>query len=319
MSRKKIVKIEAALEIESVDENDNYYRDRALLRMLVRSRDNFQGQRIAIDNRLGLKANGEYQNINRAPLVDKEMLRSVSKAALLQEKEITKNLETVLKRFPIYNQWLSKVDGVGPNTAAWIISEFDIRKASMVSNLTSFAGLNPGMVRGRKSVPKSKYKPEMGELLRELPKTKDGEERYSILTDTLIKGDGKTPGFLCPFNSKLRVVLMGILATSFMQKQNSYAVNFYYPYKNRLENSETIVTHRKKGGGVVELPWKDVSPGHRNWAAKRYMIKQFLKDLYVQWRTIEGLSVREPYEEEYLGRKHHIKIRKKIIKTEKPM
>jgi hypothetical protein len=34
------------------------------------------------------------------------------------------------------------------------------------------------------------------------------------------------------------------------------------------------------------------------------MIKQFLKDLYVHWRTLEGLPVRQPYAEEYLGKVH---------------
>jgi hypothetical protein len=31
-----------------------------------------------------------------------------------------------------------------------------------------------------------------------------------------------------------------------------------------------------------------------------------LKDLYVQWRTIEGLEVREPYSAEYLGKRHAV-------------
>lgn len=53
-----------------------------------------------------------------------------------------------------------------------------------------------------------------------------------------------------------------------------------------------------------ETPWKDVTPGHRDKAAKRYMIKMFIKDLYVIWRTIEGLPVREPYQVEYLGHTH---------------
>jgi hypothetical protein len=35
------------------------------------------------------------------------------------------------------------------------------------------------------------------------------------------------------------------------------------------------------------------------------MIKMFVKDLYVAWRTIEGLEVRKPYQEEYLGKVHN--------------
>jgi hypothetical protein len=29
-----------------------------------------------------------------------------------------------------------------------------------------------------------------------------------------------------------------------------------------------------------------------------------LKDIYVQWRNLEGLLVRKSYAEEYLGKKH---------------
>jgi hypothetical protein len=34
------------------------------------------------------------------------------------------------------------------------------------------------------------------------------------------------------------------------------------------------------------------------------MMKHLLQDLYVAWRTLEGLPVREPYQEAYLGHKH---------------
>jgi hypothetical protein len=43
---------------------------------------------------------------------------------------------------------------------------------------------------------------------------------------------------------------------------------------------------------------------HMHNKAMRYMVKRFLADLYVQWRTIRGLTVRPPYAEEYLGRVH---------------
>ena len=53
--------------------------------------------------------------------------------------------------------------------------------------------------------------------------------------------------------------------------------------------------------------WKDAKKDHRHKAAIRKMIKEFLKNLYIAWRTIEGLPIREPYEVEYLGKTHHLK------------
>lgn len=58
------------------------------------------------------------------------------------------------------------------------------------------------------------------------------------------------------------------------------------------------------GGSGVNAPWGR-STMHRHVAALRYCAKQFLAELYKQWRTIEGLPVRVPYAEEYLGRVHH--------------
>jgi len=46
------------------------------------------------------------------------------------------------------------------------------------------------------------------------------------------------------------------------------------------------------------------SPGHRDRYARRVMIKAFLRDMYVAWRTLEGLPVRPPYQQEYLGHEH---------------
>jgi hypothetical protein len=81
-------------------------------------------------------------------------------------------------------------------------------------------------------------------------------------------------------------------------------LEFYYPYKLRLENEDSIVINEGKARKGDGKPWKEVSKGHRNNAAIRYMVKMFIKDLYAAWREIEGLPVRVPYAEEYLGKKH---------------
>lgn len=43
------------------------------------------------------------------------------------------------------------------------------------------------------------------------------------------------------------------------------------------------------------------SPGHIDMAARRRMVKLFLSHLWVEWRTIRGLDVREPYVFTVLG------------------
>lgn len=63
----------------------------------------------------------------------------------------------------------------------------------------------------------------------------------------------------------------------------------YYDYKNRLDNNPV---HDGK------------SAGHKHNMAVRYSVKMFLLDLFIAWRTLEGLPVPASYAEAKLGLKH---------------
>lgn len=257
--------------------------DQQAVRMLVRLREDFQAMRKRMDNRIGRKADGTEQNIEEREFrpEDLENFSSIADNARDQEKEIQKMLHRALKRFPIYTEYLANVKGVGDIAAAWIISEYDIHKATTVSKMWQYTGLNPGMVKGKKRV-----------------ENKDGS--FSLVpTGERIRGDKLTAGYVSPFNKRLRTAMVGVLADGFIKAQAPYAMNYYYPYKDRLAQEKNEVLHVGK-----QKPWDEVTKGHRDRAAKRYMIKMFLKDLYATWREIEGLSVRKPYQEEYLGHKH---------------
>ena len=109
--------------------------------------------------------------------------------------------------------------------------------------------------------------------------------------------DRKVKGQKCPFNQFLRAKLCGVLGSSFLKCNSPYRV-FYDDMKHRLESSDW--------GTASKNPTDKSRPkaGHQHKAATRYMVKMFLRDLYVAWRTLEGLPVRAPYQEEYLGKKH---------------
>lgn len=296
-------------------------QDREIVRMLVRIRDDFQGMRKRIDNRTGMKADGTRQNVDDRELRvdDLATLSSVRDAVHQQEDAVEKSLKKVLRRFPIYREWLKGVKGVGTISAGWIIAEYDIRKATTVSKMWQFTGLNPGMRRGKKRID-----------------NKDGT--FSIVTtDTMIRGDKLTEGFIAPFNKRLRTAMVGVLADSFLKSDIRYrdasdgeyesAINaykrinnkgkkqiilsmrgygkMYVEYKARLEQEDSEVDEiSKKGAKAKPVAWKDAKPAHRDRAARRHMVKEFLKDLYAAWRKIEGLPARKPYAEEYLGKKH---------------
>jgi hypothetical protein len=110
--------------------------------------------------------------------------------------------------------------------------------------------------------------------------------------------DRKTKGKKCPYNQFLRAKLCGILGSSFLKSNSPYRIH-YDNTKHRLESMNW--------GTPSKNPTKPGKPkaGHQHKAAIRKMVKEFLKDLYVAWRTFEDLPVREPYAVEYLGKKHN--------------
>ena len=266
--------------------------DRQAVRMLVRAREDFQSMRKRMDNRIARKADGTDQNTeNMAERIvdenDRNTFAGIADAAHKQEKDIEKALAKALKRFPVYTEFLANVKGVGPIAAGWIIAEYDIHRATTVSKLWQFTGLNPGMVQGKKRV-----------------ENKDGS--FSLIpTGQMVRGDKLTAGHVAPFHKRLRTALVGVMADGFIKAQNDYCMRYYYPYKARLEAEENTVEEISKAGAKPkDVAWKDAKKAHRDRAAKRYMVKMFLRDLYVAWREVEGLEVRGPYQEEYLGKKH---------------
>ena len=109
--------------------------------------------------------------------------------------------------------------------------------------------------------------------------------------------DRKVKGKKCTFNQFLRAKLCGVLGSSFIKCASPYS-KFYYDHKHRLQS--------KDWGMLSKNPTDKSNPkaGHQHKASVRKMVKEFLKDLYVAWRTMENLPVRAPYKEEYLGKIH---------------
>ena len=277
------------------------------LRAMVRTMYDYQDMRIRTAGRLRLNADDflvDETNMDDAEISEKdyETLEYVKMSTSKVEKMLEKDIRNMIKEEPLYKEFFLHVRGCGPLMSAACLSEFNIHKAENVSKMWQFAGLNSGLVKGKKIIKITKST-DASRLIRAY-ENKKGEKCGIILTDEMIRGDKLTAGFVSPFNQWIRTKLIGVLAGGMVKAQKgekgkNYAIDFYYPYKHRLEQSENEVMHLGK-----MTAWKDVSKGHRDSAAKRYMIKMFLKDLYVAWRTLENLPVREPYQEQYLGHKH---------------
>lgn len=184
-----------------------------------------------------------------------------------QEEQQFRRLGSILRDYPIFSEFLDNVKGIGPAMAGVILSEFDIHKAKYPSSLWAYAGLDTG--------PDGKGRSRRKEhLVKRAYTDKEGKpaERDSIT-----------------YNPWLKTKLMGVLATSFIRCGENEYRTIYLNYKNRLENRPD---------------WAERSKGHRHQAALRYMVKQFLVQLYFAWKKIEGLPVHTTYAEGKLGIKH---------------
>lgn len=251
------------------------------LRALVKSLYSVQKMRIETANRLELKADGTRQNKDNVILDDDSMSVMIDFLYDIKEAEekIEKRIFALVKSHPLWKNFFEGVKGCGPTMAAVILSEVDIEKATTVSKLWQYAGMNPGNVYGTKATGSHK----------------DGTFQAVKSTD-FVRGDRLTAGYLSPYNAFLKTKLLGVLGSGFIKANSPYR-KYYDNMKTRLENSSEKITGR-------EIMWKETSPAHRHRAAIRYMLKMFLADLYAAWRALEGLEVRPLYQEEYLGHVH---------------
>jgi hypothetical protein len=185
-----------------------------------------------------------------------------------------KAILAALNKELIYTEWLLGVRGVGPLMAGVILSEIDIEKCNSISALHAYCGLDVVVSTDEKG-----EKMEEGRC----------RKRHHLKPKTYTNRDGEeTETVGITFNPFLKTKLVGVLGGVFLKLGGEYR-EIYDGYKNRLEN------HPKH---------KDKTKGHRHNMAIRYMVKEFLADLWTVWRTIEGLPVRGTYAEDKLGIVH---------------
>lgn len=79
------------------------------------------------------------------------------------------------------------------------------------------------------------------------------------------------------YNPFLKAKLIGVLSTSFIRYGKGEFNELYYAIKSKYSER------------------KELSKGHIEAMARRYIIKAFLYKLWAKWREIEGLTVSAPY------------------------
>jgi len=233
-----------------------------------------QKTRVQQGNRAGPQAPGAEVQLNTE---QRQFTKYASTSLELLEDDAFKEVDRLCRPFPIY-EWLRAQKGCGPTMAGVLIAYIDVHKASTVSSVWKWCGLD---VVGGHAARREKGK--------------------------------KTT-----YNPWLKSKMIAVLGGSFIKCGSPWR-KFYDDYKVRKQNTIVPVCMLCEGAKVyddqpcsncagkgVNAPWGR-SDAHRHAAAVRYMVKMFLMEFWKQWRTLEGLDVRVPYMEEYLGRTHHAK------------
>src|SRR5215813_1567110 len=202
------------------------------------------------------------------------------------ERSQFSQLESVLQEIPIYTQYLKGVRGIGPAMATVLISYFDPYKARHISAFWAYAGLDVA-ADGRGRSKRTEH------LVDRVYTKKDGTsaERKSVTYEPWLKAR-----------------LMGVLAGSFLRSSSPWRAA-YDGRRHRIlsdpaREKVTLAEYKKrhKAGENTNQLWPPLRI-HKD--ALRYMMKQFLRDFWVEWRTLEGLPVTEPYSVDKLGQRPH--------------
>ena len=242
-------------------------RDKNMLTTLTLTYRNIINTKLKLEKRL--------ENVDRYSSKDQKTLNSYLSDVQSLAIKAHKRMAKCLTRFEVYNRYLSNLQDFPADISACLISEINIEIADTVGKLWQYAGLNADMIEGK------------------LESEDEDGNRIVVDTGKMIPGNRVTPGYKQPFNGKLRTTLMVRLSTVFIRNESDFALKCYYPERDALLRS-TELSHR----GV---PWCDETSTQIENEARRRMMREFMKELYIEWRVIEGLSLKALPQDEYVG------------------
>lgn len=249
--------------------------DREKLRTLVRDYTSYKKWAVRFGNALKIKANGEEQKRPTAYSMTedyKAQLESWMDLGGERLSAVEKQIGQAVKALPIWTEWANGISGVGPLSIGYLEAYVDLDRAVNAEGLITISKVWRFCGYGA-------------------PEDRHGER-------------GKKRCYVAALKAQLYTLGMSLEKTRNILG-HKYG-KMYDERKLRMENSDRIVEEVQKGGKVKEVAWKDAKPCHRRDDAIRRMIKEFLKDYVIARAALEGKTMRPPYSEEYLGKKHSV-------------
>lgn len=184
--------------------------------------------------------------------------------------------------------WITSIKGLGAGSqAAKVLALIDdIGRYDTIAKLWRYSGYglyNYYEKDGKVQAPvKGKQSQGSGEDRRIVEVITEPKQDWDICTAR----DRGVPGFVLPFNKTLKATLF-VVADGFIKQQTPYYIDIYYAEKARQR-----ALHPEK---IVKNGTTMFNDAHINNRGIRKMIKEFLKDLWLNWRQAEGLPITESY------------------------
>lgn len=261
-----------------------------LLRNLVDIYYDFQGQRIQTQLRIG---SSERENSLTKEDLSVFGITTIFENAQNFEKDIEKLIIRQLKNHALYNQYLEKIQGIGPLLAAGLIAYIDdIEKFDHVSSLWQYSGYGMNRYCDECKKPTSvDVKYDTGKVAKKL---------QPFETCPICNGKTRTilqkrmSGYQSNWNDRLKV-LAWKAANSFVKQ--SAAKSKYRKLYDKIKAEE----HRKHPTKKIEKGKTYFNDGHLHNRAMRKISKIFLAHVWQTWRRQQGLETTEPYAKQLLG------------------
>jgi hypothetical protein len=197
----------------------------------------------------------------RLPDHNKIDMQETAKALQEEAHRLEKAMLVQLKQVPIYQEFLGKVKGVGPVTAGYLIAMVKIDRAVKVSALIRYCGFGTG--KDGKSERRGK------------DEDRNGAPKFAP--------DGSLTNGTGTFNDELKIALVMCLKFMRMSCAKERETNRYLKRWDDAKHTALSFPNERLG--------RVMYAGEADDKGRRKATDLFLWDLYVMWRTLEGLVV----------------------------
>ncbi len=301
---------------------------RAKIRKLVDIYYNVQKVRVSTDNQLREVGQNVQKAMKKEELntqhfqeietaLNKYIEENLDPSHLKElENQIKQKLEPELQHVRIYTEFLADIKGIGPTLAGGLVSRLDPHEAPYISSFWKYCGLHVknGKAAGREKGSKVEYNPFMKDHLwkvgdqfikqrtpkyREIYDERKEKENNKLNQPLEFPHEGSKLSTNGPSMKKEDIVELaqtkGIEDVSDMTKIELAKAIRRENAKDCPMYEECVEDINAKADRADREPKVPPCAYHIDQRARRVMEKEFLKDLWIRWRKIEGLKVRESY------------------------